>query len=753
MSRIKRRHFLQFAGSALASIGLSQLDLMRQGDRYATVLAQSTSRKLALLVGINRYQSPIPSLRGCLTDVDLQRELLVNRFGFNPQDILLVTDEAEIKPSRQNILDAFENHLIKQAKPGDVVVFHFSGHGSRVIDPNPLPGSNGLNGTMVPPDRTSEDGSGKVRDIMGKSLFLLMYALKTENVTVVLDSCHSGGGTRDKEEVMFRALSRQGGGNDEATQEEFDYQEQWLSRLNLTPTKFHELREQGIAKGVALGSAKQDQLATDAPFEGFHAGAFTYLLTRYLWQQPVSQPLKSVFVNLARSTKDVANSSGILQEPIHEVQPGSNYDQQPVYFIDPPTPSAEAVVQKAGSQVEFWLGGVASQTLESFQEGALFNLIDNQGNVLGEVVQTSRDGLKGYGKIRGNPSGAIQSGTFMREQVRGVPSNLKLRLGLAQSLGNEVNSARSVLQSIQRVEAKSVNQGGVVDYLLGKMNPAYSQQARSYGITNPPPVGSVGLFTAGLKPIPDSFDKAGESVAAAIMRLRPRLKQLLAGRLLQQIVNGDSSNLKVKNAIKPVGGRGVAISSGSRGAQEATRNSRTTSATVQQLKPGTEVKVEVTNQENRNIYMSVLVIGSNGDLVVLYPVNWGAPEDATLIAPGQTVAVPRDGDTKFTVQGPSGFLELMILASTKPLRDALKGLQTIARSRGLSSTSRSPIALGENEDETVEVIGALLGDLDRITQETRGTIVSTSSRTTTSRTRGVDTTQLAVMSNVIEVVD
>jgi hypothetical protein len=26
--------------------------------------------------------------------------------------------------------------LINQAKPGDVVVFHFSGHGSRVIDPD-----------------------------------------------------------------------------------------------------------------------------------------------------------------------------------------------------------------------------------------------------------------------------------------------------------------------------------------------------------------------------------------------------------------------------------------------------------------------------------------------------------------------------------------------------------------------------------------------------------------------------------------
>ena len=47
---ISRRHFLQFAASTLATLGLSQFDIQRQGLRYARVLAQSTPRKLALLV-------------------------------------------------------------------------------------------------------------------------------------------------------------------------------------------------------------------------------------------------------------------------------------------------------------------------------------------------------------------------------------------------------------------------------------------------------------------------------------------------------------------------------------------------------------------------------------------------------------------------------------------------------------------------------------------------------------------------------
>ena len=54
MVRISRRQFFQFAGSTLATLGLSQLNLQRQGDRYGHVLAQSTPRKVALLVGINQ---------------------------------------------------------------------------------------------------------------------------------------------------------------------------------------------------------------------------------------------------------------------------------------------------------------------------------------------------------------------------------------------------------------------------------------------------------------------------------------------------------------------------------------------------------------------------------------------------------------------------------------------------------------------------------------------------------------------------
>ena len=139
-----RRQFLKFSSFFLATLGISALPTWQQTDRYARALSSSKGRKLALLVGINAY--PIPSyadLKGCTTDVELQKALLINRFGFKSSDVLTLTNDTTQKPTRQNILTAFEEHLIKQAQPDDVVVFHFSGHGDRVTDPDPIRSANG----------------------------------------------------------------------------------------------------------------------------------------------------------------------------------------------------------------------------------------------------------------------------------------------------------------------------------------------------------------------------------------------------------------------------------------------------------------------------------------------------------------------------------------------------------------------------------------------------------------------------------
>jgi Caspase domain len=441
MSPIKRRHFLQAAGATLASIGLSQWDLLHQADRYGKVLAQGRpGRKLALLVGVNAYPGKIPSLRGCLTDVELQWELLVHRFGFNPKDILVVADNAlpvtnyePLKPTRENILNAFQTHLIAQAKPDDVVVFAYSGHGSRIVDPNPIaklmingvesPNTERLNGTLVPFDRDTSNPA-IVQDIMGKTLFLLMKSLKTDRVTAVLDSCHSGGGTRGG--LTFRAVPSRVDGELYAgpSPAEIELQRRLMKDLRISEAQLTQLRSQSIAKGVAIGSAQFDQFAADAPFDTFYAGAFTYLLTRYLWQASRQESVDTSFVNLTRSTQDLANKSNINQVPILSANPDKNKEQPP-YFLTPTRPWAEAVVRnvKPDGNLEYWLGGVSSLSLTASTKGGLWAAIDAQGNEIAELEQTGRIKLTATGKLRGTLSAAqrnaIQPGTLLREKVRG----------------------------------------------------------------------------------------------------------------------------------------------------------------------------------------------------------------------------------------------------------------------------------------------------------------------------------------------
>ncbi len=395
MTRISRRQFFQFAGSSLTTLGLSQLNIQRQAERYGKVLAQSTPRKLALLVGINQYSSA--PLEGCINDVELQRHLLIHRFGFKPKDIYTLTDE---KATRQGVLTAFEEYVIKQAKPGDVVVYHYSGHGSRVLDPEPIIVSStrdksGLNGTFVPVDSTlPSEQSGVVQDIMGHTLFLLMSAVQSENFTAVLDSCFSGGATRD---MRVRARDNQGK-KVEISPLEKSYQEHWLSRLKLSREDFVKGYRTGVAKGVVLTATDPNQEAIDKRFNGFHAGQFTYLLTQYLWQQ-TGTPESAIAYAIPNIPKN------FNQTPRYEVKVNSGNEKQPIYFIKPATPAADAVITSVnGNQSKLWLGGV---DLGEIEEGTVFAIINGKG----KVTLRSRDGLVGEATVEG----VAQAGMLLRK--------------------------------------------------------------------------------------------------------------------------------------------------------------------------------------------------------------------------------------------------------------------------------------------------------------------------------------------------
>ena len=756
MPPIKRRFFLQSGGYAIATVLLNSCHLKPRLDTLRGV--QTSSRKLALLVGINDYPetSQISSLKGCINDVELQRHLLIYRFGFKPEDILTLTNQ---NATRQGILDAFETHLIQQAKPGDIVVFHYSGHGSQVADPD-QDYPDGLNSTIVPFDSqrpTTNPNTGTiVQDITGHTLFLLMTALKTENVTIVLDCCHSGGAKRGNLQIR----SVRGGAEFQISPEEKSYQQKWLSRLNLTPSEFIQRRRTGVAKGIVITSTSRDQLAADYPFGGFSAGAFTYLMTQYFWQQTGREPILNALPNIARNTSQI---SFTMQTPELETKPGSGNEQKPIYFTDELATSAEAVITKVeGQQVELWLGGIDSKSLAAFEKNTIFAVVDTVGKPFGRVQLESRQGLVGRGKLLDTvPSRLIQPGALCLEQVRGIPPNLSLRIGLDPSLGKEMTQAKSILDASKRIEVLPLQQQEV-DYIFGRMTDNYHQPLQQGGrkISSLPPTGSLGLFSPGLEVIPGSFGAAFETVKDALLRLQAKFKSLLAARILKMILNTDSSTLNVMAALSradaenqliaqviPTRSAGAQLIMSARGSALSKPIKKATQfkSSFSQLPLNTPVQLHIINNESRVLYVSVLVINPTGEMTIIFPSQWTATLEAARVEAGQTLFIPDPNRDQFNLQTqePLGVTEVLIIASVTPLRNVLKVLQDLANR---SHQQSGPVALST----PIEMIDHLLWDLrdhgDR-SDDSFNTNLPVG-----KRGGRVDTSQLAAMSITFEVV-
>ncbi|EIM89362.1 uncharacterized protein STEHIDRAFT_109563 [Stereum hirsutum FP-91666 SS1] len=90
-------------------------------------------RKRALLVGICYKGAEVwPELEGPWHDVRQMRELLLNTYGYTEEDIVIMTDEQPVHeasrvPTRKNLRQEMCK-LSKDARPGDTLVFMYSGH-------------------------------------------------------------------------------------------------------------------------------------------------------------------------------------------------------------------------------------------------------------------------------------------------------------------------------------------------------------------------------------------------------------------------------------------------------------------------------------------------------------------------------------------------------------------------------------------------------------------------------------------------
>ena len=93
-----------------------------------------TKNKKGLLIGIN-YNGTDAQLNGCINDTTSIHTSLTSSYGFKTDDISIITDDTEKKPTRDEILSAFKAFL-ESGEEGDLLFFSYSGHGSSTYDRN-----------------------------------------------------------------------------------------------------------------------------------------------------------------------------------------------------------------------------------------------------------------------------------------------------------------------------------------------------------------------------------------------------------------------------------------------------------------------------------------------------------------------------------------------------------------------------------------------------------------------------------------
>lgn len=148
-----------------------------------------SGRKKGLLIGI-LYQGTRGALNGCYNDIKATSQLLTTTYGWDTSCLRILsdctTDRKYPLPTRANIIENLK-WLVSGASRGDVLFFHFSGHGAQERDPRGFE-EDGMNECILPLDYSS---AGIITDDL-LSEILVEELPDGVRLTCLLDMCHSG---------------------------------------------------------------------------------------------------------------------------------------------------------------------------------------------------------------------------------------------------------------------------------------------------------------------------------------------------------------------------------------------------------------------------------------------------------------------------------------------------------------------------------------------------------------------------------
>jgi pimeloyl-ACP methyl ester carboxylesterase len=270
----------------------------------------------ALLVGIDDYPAPVRSLRGCVNDIQ-QIEAVLDARVKASGDTLKQKVLTNAAATRSAIIDGFRQHL-SQAGANDVALFYYSGHGSQQKSPPAF--------WHLEPDRLDEtlvcydSRQPGCYDLADKELAQLIHeiAAAKAHISIILDCCHSGSGTRNADVTSIRRVP---------TDDRERPLTSFLSGFKVPPARSAE-NESGwisLPKGrhILLAACRSDEEAKECSLGGKPRGVFSHFLTETLQQTSGVITYRELF----KRVNALVRSHAALQSPQIEPTDHTMFDE------------------------------------------------------------------------------------------------------------------------------------------------------------------------------------------------------------------------------------------------------------------------------------------------------------------------------------------------------------------------------------------------------------------------------------------
>jgi hypothetical protein len=274
--------------------------------RLVPVTRRPEPRRKALLVGIDEYPDPGQRLEGCVNDVFLVSSALQER-GFAPDEIRVCLNDRATADGVRTRLD----WLLDDPRPGDVLLFYYSGHGVRMPAYGPSGEPDHYDEALVPVDFDwTDERAIKDDDILD----LYVQLPYSTDLAMIFDCCHAGGIHRDgaprargitpPDDIRHRALAwdrearmwvprdlepiNEAFSSEEEVQKDFFGQNGVTSRIgraarirSMTEDEYRHLDEvrretKGPYLPLIIEACREDQYAYEYRHGVTSYGAFTY---------------------------------------------------------------------------------------------------------------------------------------------------------------------------------------------------------------------------------------------------------------------------------------------------------------------------------------------------------------------------------------------------------------------------------------------------------------------------------------------